>query len=106
MQEARAVLDQQLAEPETSECSYVQSTRLPDGVWLMVVDDTVRRIDVLSNVVAADRGARIGDTEERIRSLYDGAIQTLPHKYTSGHYLVIAAGTARTGWSSRPARIR
>lgn len=33
-------------------------------------------------------GAKIGDTEARIKSLYPGQIEVTPHKYLSnGHYL-------------------
>jgi hypothetical protein len=90
LDEARAALDQQLAAAASAECSYVTSTRLPEGVSLMVVNDTVRRIDVQSNTVTTDRGARIGDTETHIQSLYDTGLISLPHKYTSGHYLIVA----------------
>ena len=57
------------------------------GVGLMVVDGRVVRADVDSAAPATDRGARVGDTEARVRELH-GAVRSMPHKYGNGKYLV------------------
>jgi hypothetical protein len=53
--------------------------------------DRIARVDIFSNSpVTTLRGAKIGDTEARIKALYPGQIKTTPHEYTSsqgGHYL-------------------
>jgi hypothetical protein len=55
----------------------------------MVDGGLVARIDVDSGITATREGARIGDSEARIQSLYPGRVTVEPHKYTSGHYLVV-----------------
>jgi hypothetical protein len=72
-------------------CGYTPSERLPSGVRIMVEDGTIARIDVRAGNVATAEGARIGDSEDRIRQLYGSRMATSPHKYTNGHYLTIAA---------------
>lgn len=41
-----------------------------------------------NNQITTFKGAKIGDTEAQIKSLYPGQIQVTPHKYVqNGHYL-------------------
>jgi hypothetical protein len=45
---------------------------------------------VRSGTIPTAAGARIGDTEARIKSLYEGRVTTTPHKYVKGgHYLTV-----------------
>jgi len=61
----------------------------------MVEQGKISRIDVDSGTaIATAAGARIGDTEERIKSLYPGQVTVQPHKYTDGHYLVVTPADA------------
>lgn len=60
-------------------CFYVDPKGI-QGVRFMVTNDKIARIDVSSNKYATDKGARIGDTEARIKSLYPG-IKVYPQKY-------------------------
>jgi hypothetical protein len=55
----------------------------------MIERNEVVRVDVDSGSVETSAGARIGDTEDRIKSLYAGRITVGPHKYTDGHYLTV-----------------
>jgi hypothetical protein len=71
------------------ECSYADWPGAPAGVRVMVVHDTVARIDVTDAGVSTEAGARIGDAEGRINSLYATKVLMMPHKYTTGKYLVI-----------------
>lgn len=66
-------------------CGYVSSERLPPGTHVMVEDGTIARVDVDGGSTATAEGARIGDSEERIRQLYGARVLITPHKYTSGH---------------------
>ena len=77
-------------------CAYVRSGRLPAGVGVLATKGEVARIDVDSGRVATLEGARIGDPEARIRQIYAGRVREEPHKYTSGHYLVVTP--ADTGY--------
>jgi hypothetical protein len=73
-------------------CDYVRPTALPPGASLMILDDTVARVDVDSAGVRTAEGAQVGDTEARVLELYKGRVTVEPHKYTGpeGHYLVVA----------------
>jgi hypothetical protein len=70
-------------------CAYVRPAHGPAGVSLMVRGGEVARVQVDSGDVRTTEGARIGDSEARIDSLYAGRVTSAPHKYTSGHYLTV-----------------
>ena len=72
-------------------CRYAASDTLPAGVLVMLVGEKVARVDVDSGSVATAAGARIGDTEARVRDLYPNA-RVQPHKYTAGRYLIALPG--------------
>jgi hypothetical protein len=61
---------------------------------LRAVDRHLARVVGRGSAVATVVGARIGDTEARIDSLYRGRVTVQPHKYTNGHYLVVRSATA------------
>lgn len=73
-------------------CRMVALDWLPAGVHVMLVNDTVVRIDADStSTLKTIDGAGIGDTEARIHQLY-ARVETLPHKYVpDGHYLSVAS---------------
>ena len=73
------------------ECDYVDPAALPPGIALMVVHDTIVRIDVDTTGIPTAEGAGVGDTETRVLELYSGRVTVQPHKYTGpeGHYLVV-----------------
>lgn len=77
-------------------CVYLRGGAEPPGLMLMINNGTLARIDVDSGSTATAEGARIGDTEERIKSLYPGQVTVQPHKYTAGHYLVVKPSGADT----------
>lgn len=68
-------------------CNYLRLTGAPDSLAFMVEGGELVRIDVRGGATATAEGARIGDSEERIRSLYP-TVRRQPHKYTDGAYLV------------------
>jgi hypothetical protein len=75
----------------TSGCTYAVLTKAPPGLAVMLQDGKVARVDVRSGATRTAAGARIGDTEARIKTLYDGRITTTPHKYVKGgHYITVA----------------
>lgn len=73
-------------------CDHVNPTTMPDGILLMVIDDTVARIEVDSAGIRTVEGAQVGDSESRVLELYGARARIEPHKYTypDGHYVVIA----------------
>lgn len=68
-------------------CSYLRP-KGKNNVAFMVTNRRIARIDVSGGSrIATLSGARIGDSEARIKSLYPGQIKVTPHKYTNGRYL-------------------
>ena len=61
----------------------------PRGIGPMQVG--MRARDALGVTVdaATAEGARVGDSEARIRSLYVGRLSMQPHKYAEGRYLIV-----------------
>ena len=76
------------------ECDYVRPSAGHKGVGLMMIKGEVARVDVTEGSTATVEGAKIGDTEDRIKSLYGDRVKVMPHKYTSGHYLVVTPSSA------------
>ena len=71
-------------------CGYAVWREAPSGVLVMLDEGLVARVDVTRDSrVATSRGARIGDTEARIKELYKGRVAVTPHEYTDGHYLTV-----------------
>ena len=83
------------------ECDYVfpaVGSGIPEGVSVMVVRGRIARIDVDTGLVTTDEGARLGDTEERIRSLYGDDARETQHKYIEkGHYFTVLGDSASAG---------
>ena len=60
------------------QCSYVE----PKGIAFMVTKGRIARVDNFSNKqITTIKGAKIGDTEERIFSIYPGQIKATRHPY-------------------------
>jgi lysophospholipase L1-like esterase len=93
--EARSVLGADFAVDDSAgSCQQVPLTGLPGRVLAMVVDGRVVRVEVRAGPVATSAGARVGDSEARIDSLYAGRVRMEPHKYTEGHDLVVTSEVA------------
>ena len=75
--------------PKNNSCYYVKPQGEPKNLLFMVTEDRISRVDVNKNAsITTLKGAKIGDTEARIKLLYPGQIKVTPHKYVkSGHYL-------------------
>jgi hypothetical protein len=71
---------------------------IPDGVSVMVVKGKVARIDVDTGAVTTEDGVKVGDTEQKVESVYDGDLQVEPHKYIDGgHYMTVMGDSASAG---------
>ena len=62
------------------DCYYVNPKQGFKGVRFMVTNGSVARIEIASKEYATDKGAKIGDTEDKIKSLYKD-VQVFPQKY-------------------------
>ncbi|MFN6568947.1 hypothetical protein [Dendronalium sp. ChiSLP03b] len=78
-----------VGESPNNNCYYVKPKAEPKQVGFMVTEGRISRVDVWKNSkITTLKGAKIGDSEARIKSLYPGQIQVTPHKYVQGgHYL-------------------
>ena len=83
------------------ECDYVfpaVGSGIPEGVSVMVVRGRIARIDVDTGAVTTAEGAKLGDTEERLKDLYGDDITVTPHKYIEkGHYMTVLGDSASKG---------
>lgn len=70
-------------------CTYATWRDGPPGVRVMLEGGRVVRIDIDSTPVRTTEGAGVGDSEERIQSLYAGRVVVTPLKYEDGHYLTV-----------------
>lgn len=68
-------------------CYYVSPKSGFKDVAFMVTNGRIARIDITEKGHATNRGAKVGDTEARIRSLYRGMVKVSKHPYVDGHYL-------------------
>ena len=93
VREASAVLAESLVVryADIEGCDHIRPDTLPLGVSVMVLSDSIARIEVDTGTVATEEGARIGDSEARILELYGDRVRVEPHHYTGpeGHYLIV-----------------
>lgn len=93
IEEADAVLGGRLApeEPLDSACDYVSARGVDAELSFMVVGGRIARVDVRDSTIRTQDGAGVGDTEDRVRKMYEGRVTAEPHKYVPrGRYLLVS----------------
>lgn len=77
-------------------CYYLKPQGEPKEIGFMVTKGRISRIDVRNkSKITTLAGAKVGDSEARIKSLYPKQIQVTPHKYVpGGHYLTFTPKNA------------
>jgi len=75
----------------SDDCDQLTPDALPHGTSVMVLQDTIVRVDVDSAGILTPEGVGVGDTEARVRAVYGDRAVVTPHKYTGpeGHYITI-----------------
>jgi hypothetical protein len=78
---------------EEYKCFYFKPSGGFSGVSFMVTKGRIARVDIENPRITTIGGAKIGDSEQRIKSLYLGQIQVTKHPYEgsspdNGHYLI------------------
>lgn len=73
-------------------CDHVAPTSLL-GAMLMVVRDTIVRVEVRESSVLTAEGAGVGTTEAHLLELYGDRARVTPHKYSGPvwHYVTVRA---------------
>ena len=66
---------------EGADCYYASPKSKFSDVAFMMNGKVIVRIDINSKDYMTDKGAKIGDTEARIKQLYKGMYKIYPHKY-------------------------
>ena len=73
-----------------AECDYVTWQGGPAGLGIMVIEGKIARVDVGDSTdIPTKSGAKVGDTEDRIKALYGDRVKVTDHKYEDGHYLTV-----------------
>lgn len=82
-------------------CDFVYpavGSGVPFDVGVMVVKGKVARIDVDTGSVTTEDGAKIGDSEDRVKSIYGDELEVRPHKFIDGgHYLIVKGDSTSAG---------
>ncbi|MHC5775125.1 hypothetical protein [Nostoc sp.] len=88
-QAAKAAGIKLIGDSANNSCYYVKPQNEPKNLLFMVTKGRISRVDVRQNTqITTLKGAKIGDTEAQIKSLYPGKIKVTSHKYVQGgHYL-------------------
>ena len=96
---ARAANDKLVSiHPISDGCTFVKPQQGPDGIIFMVIDGKIARVDVENKFTVTAEGARVGDSEARIKRLYPGRVRVTPHAYIEGHYLTVIAPDGKHGF--------
>lgn len=75
--------------PGTEDCGYLELASNPH-LWIMVEKGRITRLETASRLFRTASGVRVGDTEERVRSIYGARLEVEDHKYfDDGHYLIV-----------------
>lgn len=79
------------ADMVSESCGHVDLPHGPRGVALMIVADTVVRVEVYEAGVRTAAGDQVGDAEATVLARYAGRVRVEPHPYDGpeGHYLVV-----------------
>jgi hypothetical protein len=83
----------------SGECWYLRYHGGPTDFDLMIVGDKVVRLELNgASTLRTFAGARIGTSEEQLRSMYGARLDVQPHKYDeSGHTLTLKASSGAYG---------
>ncbi len=75
---------------EGGNCYYTSPKRGFKDIAFMMNGRRIARIDIDSKEYRTDRGAKIGDSEARIKRLYKGMYKVYQHKYVDdAHYIEV-----------------
>ena len=79
-------------------CAHVTPRALPSGVDLMMVDDTVVRVEVTDTTAYTAAGLGVGTPEAQLLARYAGRVRVRPHAYDGpeGHYVIVDATATDT----------
>jgi hypothetical protein len=76
---------------DNPECHYLRPEPAIDGLWFMVSNDRVVRIEVNAPGIKTKSGLGVGDSEAHVKEVLGSAVEVTPHKYVApnGNYLTL-----------------
>lgn len=78
-------------------CFQLEPARQP-GLLLMFVDDVLKRVDVMEEGIASDRGIALGDPVAKVAKSYGEAVTVKPQAYDNNEQtLMVKAGGGQYG---------
>ncbi|MDX1919935.1 MAG: hypothetical protein SFU25_04275, partial [Candidatus Caenarcaniphilales bacterium] len=82
-----AFVDQSTA--KENGCYYLNLKGHQKRLGFMIAEGKIKRIDIWDLKITTLSGAKVEDSEERIKELYGNKIKVEPHKFIeNGHYLI------------------
>lgn len=75
---------------DNAECHYLRPEPAIEGLWFMISDGRVVRIEVNAPGITTRSGVGVGDSEARVKEVLPSA-EVTPHKYVApdGNYLTV-----------------
>ena len=72
-------------------CHYMRPEPAVEGLWFMISDDHVVRVEVTRRRSRPRSGLGVGDSEARVKEVLRSGVEVTPHKYVApdGNYLTI-----------------
>ena len=68
-----------------------------DDIQLLFEGNRIARIELYSDKFVTFSGAKVGDSEARIREIYGARVQSEPHQYDpNGHYLTVTSSNGKS----------
>lgn len=78
----------------SDQCDQLAPAAFPSGTSVMVLGDTLVRVDVYDPGILTPEGTGVGDTEAHLLEVYGSRAVVTPHKYSGpeGHYVTVPDG--------------
>jgi hypothetical protein len=76
---------------DNPECHYLRPEPAVEGLWFMISNDRVVRVEVNAPGITTRSGLGVGDAESRVKDTLGAAVEVTPHKYVApdGSYLTV-----------------
>ena len=89
----RIAVDEQFS--EIDQCGLAKIVGY-DDIQILFEDNRIARIELYSNTFMTFSGAKVGDSEDRVREIYGAGVHVEPHQYDpDGHYLTVTSRDRR-----------
>ncbi|HRD71231.1 MAG TPA: hypothetical protein PK657_13955 [Legionella sp.] len=86
--------NQKTQQADDGSCYYVTLKGIK-GLSFMITNNKIVRINVSSPEFKTTKGASIGDSETKVKKLYQGKLEVEPHKYESKSNYLTLSDTAK-----------